>query len=80
LEALTALVVNVNVAAVEPEDTTTLAGTVATAVLLLVNVTVEPPEGAALARVIIPVALAPPMIRRELNVRFMVGRKTTSTQ
>jgi hypothetical protein len=80
LEAVNALVVSVKVAAVEPEDTTTLAGTVATAVLLLESVTVAPPEGAALAKVIVPVAVVPPMIRLVLNVRFMVGRKTTSTQ
>jgi hypothetical protein len=53
---------------------------VATAVLLLDNVTVAPPEGAALAKVIIPVAFVPPMTRLELIVRFMVGRNTTSTQ
>src|SRR5215831_10459783 len=57
---LTALVVIVNVALVAPAGTTTLAGTCATAVLLLLSVTVAPPVGAAPLNVTVPCELLPP--------------------
>ena len=60
VEALTALVVMVNVALVAPAATVTLAGTVATAVLLLDSVTTAPPVGAALVSVAVPCAELPP--------------------
>ena len=58
--AVTGLVVIVNVADVLPAATVTLVGTCAAAVLLLWNVTVAPPEGAAPLKVTVPVDVAPP--------------------
>ncbi len=58
---LTVVVVTVNVAVVAPAVTVTLAGTVATAVLLLVSVTTAPPVGAALLNVTVPVEEVPPV-------------------
>jgi len=55
-EGAAALVVAVNLAVLEPAGTVTVAGTVATAVLLLLRVTVNPPLGAAAERVMVPVA------------------------
>ena len=52
---VTVLVFTVKVAVVAPAATVTFAGTVATAVLLLVNVTVAPPTGAAALKVTVPV-------------------------
>ena len=57
----TATVVAVNVALVAPAATVTLAGAVATAVLLLPNVTTAPPAGAAPLNVTVPVEEAPPV-------------------
>jgi len=50
----------VTVALVAPTGTVTLAGTVATAVLLLESVTSAPPEGAAAVKVTVPVEKLPP--------------------
>src|SRR5881296_2214137 len=61
VEAATALVVMEKVALIEPAATVTLAGTVATAVLLLDNVTTAPPAGAAVVNVAVPWAAAPPV-------------------
>ncbi len=58
---LTAVVVTENVAVVAPAATDTLAGSVATAVLLLVSVTTAPPEGAVLLSVTVPVEEVPPV-------------------
>jgi hypothetical protein len=60
VEALTVVVVTGKVALVAPADTVTLAGTVATAMLLLESVTAAPPEGAAALRVTVPVEALPP--------------------
>jgi hypothetical protein len=60
VDAPTALVVTLNVALVAPAATMTLAGTVATAVLLLDSVTTAPPAGAALVSVAVPCAALPP--------------------
>jgi len=60
VEAATALVVMEKVALIEPAATVTLAGTVATAVLLLDNVTTAPPAGAAVVSVAVPWAAAAP--------------------
>src|SRR5215469_3083329 len=57
---VTLLVVIANVAVVAPAGTTTLAGTCAAAVLLLLNVTVEPHVGAAPLSVTVPCELLPP--------------------
>jgi hypothetical protein len=57
----TLCVLTVKLALVWPADTVTLDGTVAADVLLLVRVTVAPPEGAAALRVTVPVELFPPL-------------------
>ena len=56
----TGTVVTVNVAVVAPSGTVTVAGTPAAA-LLLERLTNKPPVGATLSRVIMPVAVAPPV-------------------
>ena len=61
VDAATLDVVVVNVAVVAPAATVTLAGTVATAVLLLESDTTRPPAGAALESVTVPVEFAPPV-------------------
>ena len=58
---VTEVVVTVNVVLVEPPGTVTLAGTDATAPLLLARATLCPPEGALADRVMLPVADAPPV-------------------
>ena len=60
VDALTAAVVTSNVALVAPAATVTLAGTVATAVLLLDSVTTAPPVGAAIVNVAVPREVLPP--------------------
>lgn len=57
---LTVEVLTVNVAVAEPAVTVTLAGTVATAELLLDSVTLAPPAGAGPLRVTVPVEVLPP--------------------
>ncbi len=58
--AVTVLVVTVNDAVVAPAGTVTLAGTVATEVLLLLSVTAVPPDGAGALSVTVPVEELPP--------------------
>src|SRR3989441_4499599 len=60
VDAVTALVVTVNVTLVAPTGTVTLAGTVA-AVLSLDSVTCAPPAGAGPSSVTVPVELLPPI-------------------
>jgi hypothetical protein len=60
VEAVTDGVVIVKFALVAPDATVTLAGAVATAVLLLVRVTTAPPDGAALVSLTVPFDAAPP--------------------
>ena len=60
VDAVTALVVTVNVTLVAPTGTVTLAGTVA-AVLSLDSVTCAPPAGAGPSSVAVPVELLPPV-------------------
>src|SRR3989441_9124137 len=60
VDAVTALVVTVNVTLVAPTGTVTLAGTVA-AELLLDSVTCAPPAGAGPPRVTVPGGLLPPV-------------------
>ena len=67
---VTALVVTVNVALVAPPVTLTLGGTVANEELLLANVTVCPPEGAAELRVTVPVDEEPPTTEVGLRLRL----------
>jgi hypothetical protein len=55
VDAVTALVLTVNVALVAPATTVTLEGTVAAAVLLLESATCAPPAGAAPLNVTVPV-------------------------
>ena len=60
---MTALVATVNVALVAPAATVTLAGVLATVVLLLESVTAAPPDGAAAVKVTVPVEEFPPVTR-----------------
>ncbi len=68
VDVVTALVVTVNVALVDPAGTMTLAGTVAAEVLLLDSVTAAPPDGAAPLRVTVPCDVPPPTTLLGLNV------------
>ena len=61
MEAVTALVATVKVALVAPAATVTLAGVLATVVLLLERVTAAPPDGAAALKVTVPVDEFPPV-------------------
>lgn len=58
--ALTTLVLTLNVALVAPACTVTLAGVLATVVLLLESTTCAPPDGAAPLSVTVPVEEFPP--------------------
>jgi hypothetical protein len=69
VDALTARVVTVNVTVVAPAATVTLAGTVATAVLLLDRVTVVPPAGATVFNVTVPVEGFPPVTTAGFRLR-----------
>src|SRR5437879_819346 len=59
--AVTALVLTVNVALVDPAAIVTLEGTVATDVSLLESVACAPPDGAGPLRVTVPVEESPPV-------------------
>jgi len=67
LVVLTLFVVTVKAAWVDPAETVTLEGTVASDVLLLVRVTTAPPLGAAALSVTVPVDESPP--RRLVGLR-----------
>ena len=60
-EAVTLLVLTMNVALLAPAATVTLAGTVAVDVLLLERETAAPPLGAAALSVTVPVEVYPPV-------------------
>lgn len=66
--AATGKVVTVNVAVVAPAATVTLAGTVATAVLLLVSATTAPPAGAAPFNVTVACEVPPPRTELALTL------------
>lgn len=69
----------VKVAVVEPAETVTLAGTVATAVLLLESVTAAPADGAGPLSVTVPVEVLPPRTEVGLKVtELSVGVVTVS--
>ena len=67
-DAVTDEVAIVKPALVAPAATVTLAGTVATAVLLLESVTTVPPEGAAAVSVTVPLTELPPVTLAEPRV------------
>ena len=60
VDALTTLVLTANVALLAPAATVTLAGVLATVVLLLESATCMPPAGAGLLNVTVPVEELPP--------------------
>jgi hypothetical protein len=69
VDAVTALVLTVNVALVAPAATVTLEGTLAAAVLLLESATCTPPAGAAPLNVTVPVEdCVPPITLVGLSV------------
>jgi len=61
VDAVTPLLLTVNVALVAPAATVTLEGTVAAAVLLLESATCAPPAGASPLSVTVPVEELPPV-------------------
>ena len=65
---LVVVVVILNVAEPAPSGTVTVAGTVARAGLLLVNVTTSPPAGTAPVRTTVPIELDPPITVDGFNV------------
>ena len=75
MDAVTALVLTVNIALVAPAAIVTLAGTLAAAVLLLDSVTCAPPDGAGPLKVTVPVEEFPPVTLAGLIVKEVrVGR------
>src|SRR5438876_2898163 len=68
VDAVTALVLTVNVALVAPAVTVTLEGTVATDVSLLESATCAPPDGAGPLSVTLPVDEFPPVTLVGLRV------------
>ena len=80
VEAVTAVVDTVKFAALAPAGTVTLAGTVATAGLVLRSATTAPPAGAAALRVTVPIEAAPPVTLWGLRLNEeRLGRVTVST-
>lgn len=77
VEEATPLVVIVKLVLVVPEAMVTLAGTWAAALLLLCNVTVTPPLGAAPFKVTVPVELFPPTT--EVGLRVIEDRVAALT-
>jgi hypothetical protein len=75
VDAVTVLVGIVNVALVAPAATVTLAGTIATTVLLLESATTIPPEGAALVSVTVPCEELPPttLVGLSVNAESVAG-------
>ena len=80
VELATALVVTVKVALVAPAGTVTLAGTMATAVLLLERATTAPPLGAAPLRVTVPCEELPPVTLVGLSVNEDSARGSTVSE
>ena len=70
VDALTGAVLTANVALVAPAVTVTLAGTLATAGLLLDSETTVPACGATLDRLITPCTLEPPVTLAGLSARL----------
>ena len=80
VDAVTALVLTVNVALLAPAATVAVAGTVAAAVLPLIRETTAPPAGAGPLSVTVPVEGDPPVTLVGFNVsEESVGRACGST-
>src|SRR6185436_12011866 len=75
---VTGFVLSANVAVVAPAATVTDAGTVATLVLLLANVTTAPPAPAAVDSITVPVLPAPPVNTEGFSVIEARAGLTTS--
>ena len=69
VELLTLLVETVKVAVWAPAGTVTLAGAVATFVLLLASVTTVPPAGATVLRITVPCDVLPPLTEVGLSAK-----------
>jgi hypothetical protein len=77
VEFVTGLVVTVKVAELAPAGTVTLAGSVATAVLLIERVTATPPEGAKPVRDAVQATGVPPVTLLGVHAKELRTRRCT---
>src|SRR5437870_13862620 len=79
VDVATGFVLTVKLALVAPAGTVTLAGTVATPVLLLDRLTTAPPPGAAALSVTVPVDELPPVTLDGLSLSEATGGRGASS-